>query len=356
MPITFKDREAFAHWLTGFVDGEGSFTINQNKKGDVSSSDCGILSVEFSIQLREDDVEILRKIQGYFGCGFVGGNSRKKARECGATNARDERTYKCVKIDDLVSKIILHFDEYPLRTRKAQDFEIWKQAALLQQESQRLRGKYAPIRLFPKCVEIRNEIVRLRDRLVSGRRSAVLSYPECLTDEGFGHWFSGLVDGEGCFGLYAYETGKEKISRRGRISFIFSVGLCEADRSVLGVCRDFLGGVTLRRQRRQGENRKDMMRLESKNLDVLLHNVIPHFSAYPLRSKKAAEIALWAEAVFLQKKCFELRGGKYNSICKLSPANRVLCDDIRRQISDLGRELQKDRNPSLRRSKKVWSA
>lgn len=68
MLITVRNRKTFTNWLTGFVGAEGSFATTQERKSDVSSSGCGILSVEFSCQLREDDEDLLKGKEGAVYC------------------------------------------------------------------------------------------------------------------------------------------------------------------------------------------------------------------------------------------------------------------------------------------------
>jgi hypothetical protein len=163
------ERDAFGHWLSGFVDGEGCFGIYCYKQGKVESF-VGILSFEFSIQLREDDRAILEKIKAYFGCGTLAKGSRARSRSKGHPNARDQYKFSCRKIEDLTTKVVPHFEKYPLRSKKAGDFEIWKKALELQILSFRLRGgKTRPIKGLPECVKIREDILGLAVRLRAGR-------------------------------------------------------------------------------------------------------------------------------------------------------------------------------------------
>src|SRR5262245_6823756 len=75
------DRDEFAHWLTGFTDGEGCFQLRlADTRGRRNPYAC------FGINLRADDVEILRQIQSFWQCGNLCYNSNR-SREATARPA-----------------------------------------------------------------------------------------------------------------------------------------------------------------------------------------------------------------------------------------------------------------------------
>lgn len=100
------------NYITGFVDGEGSFSISftprnfKDVKWEVRPS--------FSISQHRRNRGILFKIKEYFGCGTIRPN-------------RKDNTYKYEvrSLEDLEKKIIPHFRKYPLQTDKKKDFEIF---------------------------------------------------------------------------------------------------------------------------------------------------------------------------------------------------------------------------------------
>lgn len=155
---TGQSLDSYGNWLSGFVDGEGCFGIYCYKSGKNASFDAGFLSIEFSVQLREDDKKVLDGMQEYFKCGTVVKGSRAKARKDGRA-ARDQYSYKCRCVADINKYIIPHFDKYPLRSKKLQDYILWKKAVALTLKSVLLRGdKNKPIALYPECVAIRKSI------------------------------------------------------------------------------------------------------------------------------------------------------------------------------------------------------
>jgi len=174
MTVPIQDRDAFGHWLSGFVDGEGCFGIYCYKQGKKGKFDPGFLSFEFSIQLREDDLAVLESIQKFFGVGSIVKGSREKLRKQGRKNARDQRKYTCRRIEDLWQVIVPHFERYPLRSKKANDFLLWKKALELQLESIRVRGnKNVPIHLSDEAIMLRSEIFLIAKELRASRNPAL---------------------------------------------------------------------------------------------------------------------------------------------------------------------------------------
>lgn len=117
-----NDVDAFGHWLSGFVDGEGCFTLTVHRtKGKEKLFETP--SGRFEILLRGDDSDIIHKIKNYWGVGNIG----ERKLSSGNPAAR----YYVGNIPDLVRVVIPHFERYPLRAKKARDFPVWRQGILL---------------------------------------------------------------------------------------------------------------------------------------------------------------------------------------------------------------------------------
>jgi LAGLIDADG endonuclease len=100
-------------YITGYVDGEGCFTVTFNRKPKA------LLGWEFrpsfSVSQNEDRRQVLDLIKKYFGCGFI----------------RRDWSDKTVKFEvrdhnDLTKKIIPHFEKFCLISAKHNDFMIFK--------------------------------------------------------------------------------------------------------------------------------------------------------------------------------------------------------------------------------------
>ena len=107
-------------WITGFVDGEGCFSINfirqpdrDNRKGYKTGFQ---VAHEFAVTQGAKSVDSLQVLMEFFGVGAVYVNNRHDNHK--------ERLYRFVvrKRKDLVRTIIPFFKQYPLRTSKNGDF------------------------------------------------------------------------------------------------------------------------------------------------------------------------------------------------------------------------------------------
>ena len=102
----------FKSYITGFVDGEGTFSVSFNYRAKLKTK----IEVRpsFSISQHKRSLEILEKIQKYFGVGGIRFSKRDQNYK-----------YEVRSIKDLITKIIPHFQKYPLQTTKQKDFEIF---------------------------------------------------------------------------------------------------------------------------------------------------------------------------------------------------------------------------------------
>jgi hypothetical protein len=118
------DRNAFGHWLSGFVDGEAHFGLRVDVQ---AQRKYGTPKVWFRINLRDDDTEVLRIIQSFWNCGrLTFGNLNPKN-----PNQKPFAFYDVYNCDDVCEILIPHFVRYPLRAKKLKDFCIWREAAEL---------------------------------------------------------------------------------------------------------------------------------------------------------------------------------------------------------------------------------
>ena len=112
------DRDSFGNWLSGFVDGEGCFQLY------VAKDRYKTPHARFAIVLRQDDRQILDLIQSYWACGGI------LSRVSHKRSINPCVHYQVQRASDL-AHLVAHFDKYPLRAKKAQDFLVWKRAVLL---------------------------------------------------------------------------------------------------------------------------------------------------------------------------------------------------------------------------------
>lgn len=110
----------FGHWLAGFVDGEGCFTVRK-QSGARNAYLC-----EFAVCLRDDDAAVLDLCLEATGLGYL---TRRSASALVA-GAKPQVCWKIVRRAHCVRLCAL-LSEFPLRTKKRRDFEIWRDAVAL---------------------------------------------------------------------------------------------------------------------------------------------------------------------------------------------------------------------------------
>lgn len=122
VPIPPNSRDPFGMWLSGFVDGEGCFQINRRKHG---LAPCGFAWVlVFSLGLRADDIGILYEVQRFWNTGCVS----TEHPHLNGYRANPSAVYRVGSLKQHREVIVPHFLRYPLRAKKARDFEIWREA------------------------------------------------------------------------------------------------------------------------------------------------------------------------------------------------------------------------------------
>lgn len=105
------------YYVVGFVDGEGSFSVSISHHRTLKTRIE--ISPDFSIELRVDDEEILKRIQKTLGVGRL---YQVKLRN---KNWQDHVKLKVGSISELTNIIIPFFRRYPLQAKKAQVFELF---------------------------------------------------------------------------------------------------------------------------------------------------------------------------------------------------------------------------------------
>lgn len=117
-PALNKQNRNLPEYISGFVDGEGCFSVSFSKRQKLLVG--WETKPSFSVSQNHDRAEVLFLIQKYFGCGFM---------------RRDfsDRTLKFEirRLDDLVHKVIPHFERYPLLSAKHKDFLAFKKICMI---------------------------------------------------------------------------------------------------------------------------------------------------------------------------------------------------------------------------------
>ena len=108
-------------YVTGLVDGEGSFTFYiRNPETDKSAKRRVIVEPKFYLKLIEKDKNILYELKKFFGCGQV--YYQKDSR----INHQNCYRYEVFRRDELIDIIIPFFKRHQLKlVSKRNDFRLF---------------------------------------------------------------------------------------------------------------------------------------------------------------------------------------------------------------------------------------
>jgi hypothetical protein len=105
-----SSREFLSAYISGYVDGEGCFTVSISPRAKLAVG--WEVRPGFSVSQNGDRAEVLYAIQAHFGCGSIRPD-------------RSDRTLKWEtrRLEDILDRVIPHFERYPLLSGKQLDFE-----------------------------------------------------------------------------------------------------------------------------------------------------------------------------------------------------------------------------------------
>ena len=133
------------HYVSGFIDGEGSFSVSIGKHKTLKRG--FEVRPEFEIELRKDDQEILERIVITIGIGRI--------YDCQYDRYGwyPHSKYKITSIWDMKEYLFPFLDKYPLQAKKAKSYLLFKEIVLMLCEKKHLSD------------EGFNKIVKIRERL-----------------------------------------------------------------------------------------------------------------------------------------------------------------------------------------------
>lgn len=166
-------------WISGFVDGEGCFTIKISKNEQYRVG--WFIQPCFLIQLHFRDKYLLLQIKSFFeNTGTVWINSSNVY-------------YQVRNINEIIKVIIPHFDKYPLISKKQSDFLLFKNIVKLMEKGKHLEK------------DSLKEIISLKASLNKGLSNKLNIYfpdivkvdrPKIYLPVNINyHWFSGFFSG-----------------------------------------------------------------------------------------------------------------------------------------------------------------
>ena len=264
------------YWVTGFADGESTFSLKVSKSK-TTISGWNVIP-EFQITLHSRDLILLRRIHSFFGVGTV------KERP-----DRNQAYYSVQSARDLLNIIIPHFDKYPLITQKRADYLLFKQALILL-----LNGKArSSTDGIQKILSIKSsmnkglsENLKIQFPFLSKVERPVISY-NGIADP---NWLAGFVDGEGYF--YVRSLQKKTYSVGFSVTLVFSISQDVRDEVLLTKFIEYLGCGKIEK----ASTRPDGVNFAVGKFIDIKEKIIPFFHKYSLQGIKYMDYKDFTEA------------------------------------------------------------
>jgi hypothetical protein len=267
-------------YLTGFSDGESNFTVRIFKS---NTTKLGwTIQPVFQIMLHKRDLDLLKKIQGYFGVGEIYHKEQ-------ASNYTVQ-SLKGIKV------IINHFEKYPLFTKKREDFILFTQIVNLMDQKEHL------------TLSGLHKIISLRASMNLGL-SPILktAFPDIIpairpkrSDEFLlnstldPNWVVGFTDAEGCFTVKISKSLSTKTGLQVQLRYQITQGII--DKVFMNNLAAFWGCGKVFLRFKQGK--VDFQILKFKDLT---EKVVPLFQNIPLEGTKQKDFEDFCKAVEIMK-------------------------------------------------------
>jgi hypothetical protein len=113
------------YYVSGFVDGEGCFSVGFEKKPSFNRS--VEVRPSFSVSQGKSSKDLILKLSLFF-----------KTPDQNIRVDRETVKYESRKLTHLINEVIPHFDNYPLQSNKQNDFLKFKEVCLLMDQKKHL--------------------------------------------------------------------------------------------------------------------------------------------------------------------------------------------------------------------------
>jgi len=131
-------------YVAGFIDGEGSFVVSFGRHKTLRRRIE--IRVEFTIELRADDAEILHRILATIGCGRIYDASYERY------GWYPHVKYKIGSTKDMEEHLIPFLDRTPLKAKKREVYRVFREIVLMVRKKEHLTDTG-----FQKILKLRNE-------------------------------------------------------------------------------------------------------------------------------------------------------------------------------------------------------
>ena len=277
-PVKNKSNCALDPWfITGFVDGEGSFIIRVRKNSKYRRG--FLVEAYFSIALHKKDVKILQDIQSYLGVGKI------------RNEVNDKVKFRVESLKEIFNVIIPHFEKYSLITQKLADYLLFKDVVNMMINKEHLTKKGL------------NKIVSTKAVINKGLQPELQIYfPDIfpvfrpLVENKTvpnNEWMAGFTSGEGCFQIKLVKQANRKIDQ---VYLAFQITQHSRDQELIKSFITFFGCGTL-----ETSSRDPAVNFSVYKFSDNYEKIIPFFKKHNIFGVKSENFKDWCTAAEMIK-------------------------------------------------------
>lgn len=281
------------YWITGFTDAEGCFLLLVRK-----SPKCNTgwqIEPNFTINLHARDKNLLHLIHNYFeGVGRI---SKERNSCC-------DFTIGC--LDQIITKVLPHFDKYPLNTQKHSDYLLFKKAVLIIKER-----KHLTFGGLQNIINIRASINRsLSPSLIKAFPLTTPSFRpiKVNNDDLHPQWMAGFVSGDGSFKVDVRESKEQKLGSR--VSLIFVITQHIRDELLLKSFINFF-------KCGQTYSYKNYTEYKCQHFKDIHEHILPFFNKYNILGVKNEDFKDWTKIAEMIRLKTHLSSDRFHEISKI---------------------------------------
>jgi len=308
-------EESLNPWqVTGLTDGEGGFYCSIFKTSSTNGTDRFRVKLEFKVVQKSHSEGVLFKILNFFSCGTVVIDNRKT----------DTKNYHVTSINEILNKIIPHFETYPCLTSKFLNFRDCKEIARIMETKDHLIITTFALDWSKARVTVAKEglekIREISSKMNTGRtfrdKYNFLSHSLNLESNGTiqyklpEYWVQTFIDGEGMFYNYLKtELPLTSLYEKNKVILDSSLEIAQANLDVLiliAIKQFFNGGYT--KPKYNVSSITECKESRCVNRFILRDTKIIEFvNKYPMLTRKHLDYLDWKTIVELKN------NGEYKS-------------------------------------------
>jgi len=144
-------------WVVGFIDGEGCFYVSCLKKDDMTVGYQ--VQPELIVIQHQQDIQILYGLKDFFKCGSV------------TRNHDDLWCWRIKNLNHFLNKIIPFFETHQLKTKRKQEFLVFREICLKMQKKEHLNPeKFLEIKKLAENLKVETKKQKTKESLVKAKR------------------------------------------------------------------------------------------------------------------------------------------------------------------------------------------